>query len=162
MGVDKNISLGPYLVAEGKKIVSVNVSHRACDNDKCKKYRKKASNDEKFCTKCGTEIKKISFTVDEEQDARDLLDENDFLDELVYTDPMLGESNIFLANHRSPFDNDGRSQLDESGDVDISKLNIAAEIEWFKERYKKVLDVLIENFGEENVQIKWGVVVWYS
>ena len=104
MGVSTNIHIGPYLVAEGKKIVDVDELVNTCCNEKCVNYISNKEVKSKFCASCGSSANTPKkFTVATEVQANDYLS-SICSDDLCYTDPMGGTGGIFISNKRSPYD----------------------------------------------------------
>ena len=171
MGVDRNTSIGPYMIVLGEKVEEIERSANACSDKECDNYKSNKEISEKFCSKCGSTVKPKLFKEEYKRDAYKLLwdlEDEGIIDEeeFCWTDPMGCGGGVFLANESSPFEikrrknDDGIKGYDEV--IDLTGINSSEEITWFNERYKKAIDIFKKEFGEDNVKIGWGVIEWYS
>lgn len=170
MGVDINLDIGPYLYVEGEVTDIIETSVRTCSNNKCEihKNNKVIPKGEDFCSKCGESVKIKKYSYEHTTSARGFVDElifedDRFIDELRDTDPMCGESNIFIPNRRTPFDKvrAGKDFVDIAAE-DLINVDINAEIKWFKEEYEEIISLVEEKFGKGSAKVGWGVLQWYS
>jgi hypothetical protein len=163
MGVDTNLSVGPYMVVKGVKEVTRTEKVLTCSNIDCEvNIKNKNRKGDNNCNKCGSPITKKSYNVVEKIKAKDYFwGVEEFEDELCYTDPMCGESNIYVPNDLSPFSKKNKSN-DNDESIDLTDVNIQEEIDWFKEKYKKIIDYITAEFGEDSVSIRYGAIQWYS
>lgn len=167
MSVDTNIHIGPYMIVKGKKTEMLDREVLTCSNKKCETYKKNQvySEKQKFCAECGQPVAIKKYKEKWVSDAYDLITdepyEEEFLDELTWTDPMGCGSGVFIANENSPFDKN-RGDIEDDDIVDLEDLEPKKELEWFKKRYKKIIDVFKKELGEKSVTIKYGMFKWYS
>jgi hypothetical protein len=162
MSVDSNVSVGPYMIIKGEKEVITTEKVLTCSNIDCEvNIKNKNRKGDNNCNKCGSPIAKKSYEVVERIKAKDYFRGNEeFEDELCYTDPMCGSSNIFLPNTSSPFNKKNYNGDDEV--TDLTDINIQEEIDWVKEKYKKIIDYITAEYGEDSVVVRYGVIQWYS
>lgn len=162
MGISTNIHIGPYMIVTGEKIEMIDREIRTCSNKKCETYKinQEYVKSQNFCAECGSEIAIKKYKEKWVSDPHQLISDepyDDFSDELCWTDPMGCNSGVFIANHEAPFDKDRDEDL-----VDLTSVNIQEEIEWFKNKYKDIIEIFHKEFGKNSVKIKWGVISWYS
>jgi hypothetical protein len=167
MGVDTNIHIGPYMIVKGKKTEFIDREVLTCSNKKCQTYKDNKPHNEKqkFCAECGNPVEIKKYKEKWVSDANDLINDepygDEFVDELCWTDPMGGDDGVFIANERSPFEKK-RGDVDDDDIIDFDNIKPEEEKEWFKKRYKKIIDVFHKEFGENSVTIKYGMFKWYS
>jgi len=169
MSVDTNIHIGPYMIVKGEKTEMLDREVLTCSNKNCdtNKNNKSYSKNQKFCDECGSPVAIKHYKEKWVSDAHGLITdepyEEEFCDELTWTDPMgcNDEEGVFIANQKSPFDKN-RGDVEDDEIVDFEDLKPEEELEWFKDRYKKIIDVFKKEFGEESVIIKYGMFKWYS
>lgn len=160
MGTETNVHIGPYLVAKGVKGKIESKTVRTCSNVNCTfRYRNKIKLKGGFCSECGSIVENVTFEIKTETTATDLCRE--FGDELTYTSPICGNSDIFISNITSPYDKI-RFATDDSDIVDLTKVNMQEEINWFKNKFKDILDLIEKEFGKNSTEVLWGVIQWYS
>lgn len=158
MSLDSNLHVGPYMVVKGEKIEE---EVTTCINIECIVHIRNTSKTGKYCDECGSPIGLKNVKKEEKLHARDFdqLDKcEEFVDELIYTDPICGKSNIFISNYTAPFDKKGRFMDEDGGDLDLRGINIESEIDWFIKKHEKVINFIKSIFGEDSVEIKWGIV----
>lgn len=169
MGSYQNIYIGPYLSVKNKVVDSTNTT-MVCSNTDCDKHNKKV--DSKFCPQCGQPpIKKVD-PVKKNYDANDAL--NKFDEEYhnqVYF-PHNGGTDMFKDRMLIlPNDSEGRPleidiDEDRSGEYPLFPDDVLSKIPedlgWFETKFKKYVDHLREEFGPENCNLKWGIVIHYS
>lgn len=168
MGVDTNVNLGPFMTVKGKTEIDVEDTVTTCSNEHCETHKSNTEISKKFCGECGAPAIEKKYTYTETVTPRDLFYsekyEEDFENELCWTDPMNcdEESGVFVPNERSP----SEKQLGFSGDegfiLDFSNLDFKKDIIWFNETFKKQIDIFKKEFGDDSVEIKCGMVQWYS
>jgi hypothetical protein len=165
MGVDTNLNIGPYMIATGMKKVECNETITTCSDKKCSMYEHNVRIASKFCASCGAAVKEKTYTQHKVFSAAYIISEKrEFEDCLCCTGVFVqggnNESMIFVPNQRSPFDKE--RDLDDDGAVELTNANAQAEIDWFKETYGKIIEYLHDNLGPDSVEVKWGIVKWYS
>ena len=102
MGMDLSVHMGPVFkvrIYESEKLDS----RKTCPNIDCKMHGKELI-DSKFCSKCGTSIKKIEFKCKVKSDGLENLynDFEDFLFSPMHTGPLKldrQEYNIYIPNY---------------------------------------------------------------
>ena len=107
MSIDHNLHIGPYFVLKGRKVIKESEEVFTCSNKKCEIRKEKSLLLGSFCPNCGSKRELLKYEAKSIIYARDfeiLDDEEKFVDELCYTDFMNGESNIFIPNHRAPYE----------------------------------------------------------
>ena len=164
MGVDTNLSVGPYMIIEGEKEVTITEQIFTCSNGDCeiniKNKNRKGKNN---CDQCGSPITNKSFSFVEKKMAKDYFrDADEFKNELCYTDSMCCVGNIFISYCGSPFKKIIYDYRYGDDVIDLTDVNIQEEIDWFKEKYKKIIDYITSEYGEKSVDIRYGVIQWYS
>jgi len=174
MGVDRNTSIGPYMIVRGEVMEKVKDTVHTCSNVKCENYQEnKNLKKEKFCSKCGYLVAEKEYSYEHKIDAHSLYNEITYNSEefdedaLCWTDPMGCGGGVFIANYHSPYDKKMMQRKDEllskyDEVVDLSDVDPQSEINWFNKEYKGIIDTFKEKFGEESVKVGWGVVDWYS
>ena len=141
-------NIGPYVyVKNPTEIRKHTVEHEGCSDH--------GSHQNKFCGECGKPKEKYEF---EEECKKSLfqvlcdLDIEEF--HCISIDP-----NILLPNFR--MENQMCIHLgDDFGSYDIPDKEKA--IEELKEKFSSAINKLKEYFGEENIELKFGVVHYYS
>lgn len=163
MGYNTRLYIGPYVLINGCREEEISKSVNTCSNINCEVYKlnQPCTEKQKFCIECGSPFKEKKYKDKIKLSASNCLWSNkDFIDELAYTDQMLGESSVWISNQKLPF----RKSLngDENFDLDLTTVNYQKEIDWFKEKYAKIFDYIQSEFGNDSIEIKWGVVKYYS
>ena len=155
MSIETNTYLGPYLFVAHKEVKKA-VSHRECDTDKCKGKGKRAEG--MFCQHCGLVLKTIeSFKT--ERVCTGWASYNDGLnvneDEFFRPAYVDGSENwdTYLPNRISGVN------WGENTDIIIPE-RIENEMEEFHEKYEKELMALRSYFGDDNVNVRWGLVTY--
>jgi ribosomal protein L37E len=169
MGLSSSIHIGPYMLVTGKKYSTEEYTIRGCSNKECLGYKGKVSFQEnkKFCSECGFELKsrickeKVSIT------PYDLMCEvpyeEELCDELVHVDTIKGGKDVFMPNESTPFSKKrGSIKGYDNSVVDLMDYDKEAEIEWFKERYKRAIEIFKIEFGQDSVELRWGVIQWVN
>lgn len=164
MGTYTNLHIGPYLVVTGERKIPTTIIVWTCSNKNCEAYKSNRpynTDKQKFCADCGNPIKEKEYGGNIIEEARSIPYEDEFENELVYTDPILGNMEVFIANAYSPFDGD-RKKIKNGGAFEISGINFQEEMNWFTERYSKIIKRIQDEYGMEAAKVKWGVVQYYS
>ena len=167
MGVDTNMHIGPYMIVKGKKTEFIDRDILTCSNKECQTYKNNQpyTETQNFCAECGNPVEIKKYKEKLVSDANDLITDepygDEFVDELCWTDPMGNDDGVFIANERSTFDKK-RGDVDDDDIIDFDNIKIEEEKEWFKKRYKKIIDVFHKEFGEDSVTIKYGMFKWYN
>jgi hypothetical protein len=167
MSVEYHAYAGPFVVCRNEK-VEVERKIRCCSNESCPKYQSRQWKTEiQFCPTCGTEIGEMTKKEDGLRVASfDLLEEiqnrlgpanweygfKQFAEEAAALE-------VWVTNDRGLGKHfDARR---ECYAVEFEPEAIQG-VQAFKEQYAEPLAKLIEAYGEENVEIKWGFLGWLS
>ena len=157
MGSEMSVSIGPYLEVTGTKRVDTPKVRRECP-----KHPRINQSESKFCKECGELIQNVDYIDTVTLNPKQLLWHAEGIEDELFSPDYIGKDSIFLPNHTVP----GKLKIrDENGGiVELTNATeeINTQIDWFKTRYAKVIKFLTETFGYTNVQIKWGVVVYWS
>jgi len=174
MGVDRNVHTGVYLIVDGAVSETIERVVNTYSNEDCFKNKdNKDLKDERYCSACGSVVAPKTyqkmFTINARSFLNDLIYDDKFEeDELCWTDPMGCGGGVFIPNYRTPFEKERRSAekdpiLERYDDVtDLTGINSADEIFWFREKYEDLINQFRDKFGKDNVRVGWGVVKWYS
>lgn len=166
MGVDTNTHIGPYIKVKGTKKETIERNIITCLNKECERHKNNLSAEKNFCSDCGSKIGSLKYKEKISLDPYDLIYdepyEDEFYDELCHAFDEK-KTHYFIPNEETPFDKK-RGTIDENdnGLVDLTDYNSKEEIEWFKKRYKKIIDVFHKEFGENCLEVRWGIIQWYS
>jgi hypothetical protein len=165
MGMSMSCFLGPYLVARTKQVEATEY-RRSCRNKKCKQYDDEIYGGGNFCSLCGKAIVDVPQKVTEDAIDRHELQEQ--IDERLYVCPgddmhdLMRQSDfhLWLPNLSIPKCRD--FQLHENTMFfPISAANIEEEVAAFKKFYAKEIKVLRKAYGEDAIEVKWGVASYY-
>lgn len=166
MGVDTNINIGPFLKIKGTKKETVECNVVTCLNKECKNHKIDLGEKQKFCSECGGNVGPFKYNQKIVLDPYDLTAEeayeNEFIDELCHAFEE-NDFHYFIPNQKTPFDNK-RGIIEEYDDglVDLTEYNSKEEIEWFKKKYKKIIDFFHKELGEKCLEVRWGIIQWFS
>lgn len=153
MGMDISITVGPYIKVTGKKEIKEIKVKRVCPNHPNQKQE-----NSKFCSTCGTEIENADYTETKILNPARAIRETELADSLWSPEGM---ESIFLPEAKVP----NRIKVNQYGDsIDLSSsedLKIE-QIKWMEENYTEEIDFFVENFGRENVFVRWGIVTYWS
>lgn len=167
MGAYRQDYIGPYLIVKNKK-EEIFDDKFFCINKSCDSYDKKVKT--KFCPECGKEPEKVTTSKFEDYSAQDfVMNYNDceWENELYF--PHDGGVEMFKDKCIAiPNDHEDRPRYididDDSSGVYpfLSEQDMLNDMNWFKEHYKHVFDKVEEEFGKENMEFGYGLVVSYS
>ncbi len=152
MSVSYNVFVGPYIKVRDIEIDRIEEYH-TCLSTGCRNHKKEMSCG--FCPKCGGRIERISRVVKGKID-------------FDYYDELGGNFNeVFEYEKRDfkIFTSDIGNDIGFDGDfkeIPIGNITPATEITNLYEKYNKEVARIKEVFGDENVQVLWGVVTWVS
>lgn len=163
MGAYQNIYIGPYMLVKHKQ--TVKTDHRAvCVTAKCKNYNKNVATN--FCAHCGNEVKTKAFTHSTTKSVDDLLEDMEIYDILrnvhaggtpIYKDKCVLLPNSFEGRPKK-YDVDS----DFCGEINLQDINDIDDIAWFMKKYAKEINLILQEFGQDNTTIQWGLVIHYS
>lgn len=156
MGSSKYVSLTPYLRVNGvKKETRIEIK-RYCPN-----HPNSNQSFNKFCSECGTEILTKDIPKIDNLTAMQILHKHpEYVEDRLWYPEYL---NVILPNHAPP--NKIKVEDDDENEIIdlLDKLPImVTQVAWFKEYYAKELQILTEEFGESNVIVCWGLIVYWS
>jgi hypothetical protein len=153
MGSSISITIGPYIKVTGKKEIKEIKVKRVCPNHPNQKQE-----NAKFCSTCGTEIQNVDYTETKFLTPARAIWKSELADSLWSPEGMEG---TFLPEAKVP----KRINVNQYGDsVDLSSsedLKIE-QVKWMEENYTEEIDFFVENFGRENVFVRWGIVTYWS
>ena len=156
MSVNRYTKITPYLVVTGTfSKINIEIKRFCADHPRIKQEKNK------FCSECGKEIVSKEHKVIEDRTPMSLLyDLPDFEDQLY--SPFDRDRNILLPNQYAP----SQFKCDNDGEVEVNLLGrettIEKQVNWFKTEYSKEIAYLRDKFGEKNVEVRWGVISYWS
>ena len=167
MGTDTNTHIGPYMVVNGNNETKQELMARTCSNKECKINIENKEVESNFCSECGSPIEgKIYKATKNIRPAKLLYEEEEFEDLLSCVNDDYGQKTgfqTFVSNKRSPFDSKERRFGEwQYGEIDLRNINQTEEIDWFKNEYDNIITLFELVFGKGSVEIKWGVIQWFS
>jgi hypothetical protein len=173
MSIDHTVYIGPYVECTDT-IINHPEDFRTCINEKCPNYNEQAK-PSPYCPECGHHIK--SATQIRQAKKTDVHHICQKINEVLAPIENYDLNNCYwVCNKENPtfYNYDPRRSdglaltYDEEYGFKIEKgsksgiLSPNDGLELFKSMHKIELDVLIEAYGEENVQIMWGILNWVS
>lgn len=166
MGIDYTIFLGAYAECKTHKVDTMTIK-RTCENNKCKTYGDNVYDKNTiFCSFCGSKIKEIEFPSKEDAVDRHELSEEVFQNKIM---TICGDGfhfwmeknnkHIWISNQKDSkdhfsFDPHNCETILRPITADV----IEEETAQFKKYFKKELAILNEKYGQENVEVKWGLI----
>ena len=158
MSIRRCIQLGPYVQCTYRKETREDTVF-GCTNTGCTKHPKRVRPDAdgKFCSACGGPNGKVTFTVASRTSHYDVVG-----DELyeINTEGERGNTLYLAANVKRK--GDPRPHLD--GDhylhIDLTNVDMAAEITWFTKAFAQELKKLEAAY--DNVVVKWGFHQYFN
>lgn len=162
MGLYRCEKIGPYLIVNDKKKEFFDDKF-FCINKSCDLYDKKVKT--KFCPECGQEPGKVSTSrIENYQVSSLIMDNEDWGDEFYFPDYVMPEKDkrtICLPNT-----SEGREYINYIEDSGVYQLPTSEQIEadkqWFKDVYAEILEAIKKEFGEENMELGYGLIVYYN
>ena len=155
--------IGPFMTVNKRK-EQREETYPVCAIESCTKFEKKI--DSKYCPECGETPISNTFPIEVVIDVNDIVYDEDgsFSDKLCSVHAggveFSDEYSVLISNQYIP---DGLSISDCDADLcEIKPDRMEGELEWFKKEYKEIIETIIKEFGESNVNIKWGVVLHYN
>lgn len=155
MGMDIRIEIGPYIEVIGKATISTVKVKRICPNHPGQKQ-----DNAKFCPTCGTEIQNVDYTETKALDPLAVLWRADGFEDSFWSPE--GMEDILLPTDNVPKQFKCDAEYGGTVDLRLSENRMNDQIQWMEETYKTELAFLIQNFGRENVSVKWGVISYWS
>lgn len=169
MSIDYSTYLGPYAACKTHKVDETK-KKRTCSNTACEQYEREVWDKKtQFCSTCGAAINDREYVVPVDNvNASDIRES--LLREVLVTpsgDSMwkwMRDNNlhIWISNLSKIPGQDRKFSFDprheEQYIPSITPEMIAAELERFNDRFEKEIQLLRQEYGEENVTILWGLV----
>lgn len=163
MGVEKNVYVGPYFEVsypkEPKEYDSCK-NKSECPDKSGEESRRSIPNS--WCSKCGIKLCKRFTTqsyradflevFDNEEKLRAIKDDDDEDEGGAYTD--------FLIPNIRP--SSTPREFEPEFPQEIAQEDRGTELLWIRRCFKDEHVILKEKFGDANVQVCWGVLVWWS
>ena len=172
MSVNHYTYLGPFFECVCP-IVDKEQKSNACSNKLCKYHKANTYIISKFCTECGSPVDKQTFIVKGPKvnsfALYDLLEENLSLANGNYgpynktdtSETHLWIPNINPKNPKLPQGYKSRRFYHDEGDVKYTafdKETISLEIDYLGMNHEKSQKILQEQYSNENVNIRWGLI----
>ena len=175
MSVSYNVYVGPFLIcktAKDKLFIEKEKTLHACNNDKCKLYKKNVQSIitslvgvPAFCVRCGASIQQItekykvpSFYAN---DMIEKVDQKFFVAEIKIDDKNKDITNIFIPNIKI----DGLERNFFFNTQPESSCNIIedGQATYEKDVFKNIFqgEITIFKYYYETVIISWGVINYY-
>lgn len=169
MGRDRNIYLGPYVLATERKTI-LTYENLVCSNNKCKANKKPDRWTKvtlKFCPECGSKMENKTLKEDYYPSLFELLEDigikqSDRLSEIT-NDECSALKNRTIAlipnikvNYTSHFTDDEGIVINFDPTAHIPDDVIAS----FKIDFNKELAVLEKNY--DNIRYRYGMIIWFS
>ncbi len=162
MGIGYTVHVGPYVKCN-YEMVEVEAPYMGCPDLNHKGFV------EKFCSKCGKAA--ILLTKKDMKPSVRISELEEMLYDLkinydnMHSHSFYDENSVYyFSNTRKtprPFSFDPRSD-DFTLDFIDNKVDIQAEIDWLIQNYSKYIEILKKLYGEDKVEISWGVVSYGS
>lgn len=165
MGLSTTIYLGPYLECRTRVEEAVE-KVRSCPVDSCPRYGKWAPTQDVFCSLCGDEIKPV------EVKTVSVLPHIE--EDVLFDHRMCRPSGSHFQKLREPpackdywvgnlRNSDlGRHYSVDDGPVFVPGPQQYAELQHFRKFYEKEIALLKAEYGEGNIDLKWGLLVYTS
>lgn len=160
MGSKKYAKLGPYVLCTNSPATRM-VDVSTCSNSACNKHGMTLYT--KFCDLCGAQIRLMALSRPSVKVSRDQVYDKIGDNLSLYgrddgvavhnTDVYRGNTNWYgsLSSHSE----------DDPGVYEVTPEQIAAELEKFQAFYAVELRDLRDLYGQGNVTVKWGLVVYW-
>lgn len=163
MGIDYTVYVGPFLKCKNAKVDGERTI-RTCTKPSCKQNKKESwDRDKKFCEECGSPIGDVVIKVKQDKVDCDPSIVNDKL--MIYRldakdahgyDVWI--SNQYRQNRGKVREFSFDPKSDGEQYVEISIEMIRDEMQEFVQQFEKQIDKLTRLYGEDNVELKWGLI----
>lgn len=168
MSMSYSSYLGPYVRCKTHKVVSKQQKKR-CSNKKCPEFKHFDSfSKAKFCGVCGSPIETFEIDVSvpniQSDDVRlNLLNEAlcEPAGDSFYFWMEKNDVHIWLANRLVATAKGRQRYIIDSEEISLTPVSpesLQGEIKDFQSFYEKELVILRQEYGEENVEIQWGLI----
>ena len=155
MGIDYSVHVGAYLECKTHS-KDVSRSIKCCPNKTCKEFKEEFHNSKKFCAECGTKISLLEVTEkgQEISQAEVLSTLEDRLWPLWLDDDLV---HIYLSNR-----GEGKETFYPHS-IGTKVREISSESRYqdildLKEKHIRDIEYLENQYGEANVEVKWGII----
>lgn len=157
MGSSISIHVGPYMLVK-KKSIDKSTTVQECNNTECTNLGVAVKT--QFCACCGNKVSDRTITITTVKNINEILHKKEFTDELV----CAFESktvDILIPNQRVP---DGLriDAYDNSVTEVLFDERATREVLWFFSNYTNVLSAIVKEYGEDNIEVKWGIITYYN
>jgi hypothetical protein len=173
MGVDRSVYTGPYMIVKSKKVEFEN-SRYTCINESCKEFNRDVKRSDKFCSSCGKEhgervykdnrMPSISDGYDSKEFEEKFGDDHWFDDMWSCIENKDGSVDIYTLDVKD--DRKHGYGFGYSADGDglgpVTPEDITKELATANKEYKDKIDWILNIEGIESVEVKWGIVTYYS
>ena len=168
MSIDYNKYLGPYIkINAGTRPYTKSVY--GCTNDQCEKFETSTDKNDKYCNKCGDPLHNFDVTEEIEMVYLDHFFEhycreenctNYYIDDFIQAGVQTTYvPNIEFLKRETNFNNFKRI---EDNTINLEDLDIKAELELMRNKFKKIINLMQNFYGIKNVTFGWGIVTWAS
>lgn len=166
MSIDLTTYLGPYVLCKTHKVEQVR-KKRTCSSLSCSKHESEVwDKNTQYCPACGTAILEREYTVqvpnvDRHEVQCGLLQESLVVPAGDEMWQMMKDQNfhIWISNIENVAPRQfGNNPREGSHFSPIIPEIIATESELFYDRFEKEIQILRQEYGEENVSFGWGMV----
>lgn len=158
MSISHNIYFGPFVSCE-KNYTKTYEQKWGCQETGCPRYRSEIKTN--FCHECGKPVSTWSVE-------RTVPKVDPFLvigETLAKVDVDKKDHDILIPNEQRP-KRPRRFRYDAKYDTEV--LNVtdftlqAHEVVWFRDAYHEEIRMLEEAYGNKNVNVCWGFLLWHS
>lgn len=161
MGSSFSVYIGPYIEVVGDITKDVEKVKRVCPN-----HPKLKVTNEKYCSECGVLIESQDYIETQKISVNNFLYEfdNSFEDDMWQPYELNHKNTILIPNEKVPYGYKVPGGWDGGGVTEFTNLDSVSTNQkvWVMTNYKKYLDVLKEKLGEDNVEVKWGYIGYWS
>lgn len=163
MGSELSVYIGPFVKCTNEQ-VDTNVKSKSCPNSQCKAYYAISAKSAQFCDCCGTKLEELESTIQASKvNLRIILGEikerlfpiHDRLDN-HYWRLNYWRSNIKAGKEHMVLIHDSVKPENRFQTFKIPDESKA--LEWFKKTFKKEIEVFIKAYGENCVEVCFGVM----
>jgi hypothetical protein len=173
MGVDSNVYTGPYMVVKAKEVEYDN-SRYTCINEECSEFNRDVDRSKKFCSKCGKEhgdrkftdkhIPRISEAYESEEFKEKFGDDYWFDDMCTCVESASGDRRVYALsvkdNREHGYGFGWKYYGDGTGEVKPE--DITNELAIAEKEYKDKIEWIRNIDGIVSVEVKWGILTYYS
>ena len=155
MGTYKETYIGPYITVRDRQS-SIDIPMRQCQTQTCKNLHKDIITN--FCPECGQVPIQFVYSKPSIVTVTDLIN---FNDDLIEPCSDLFEGHTILIPNNST----GRSirfNTDIPGIIPLDNHKMLEDLAWFNLKFKDYIIKIYEEFNIENVDIEWGILIYYN